>query len=488
MGDANDMDLIYSLIGYPDETEWIEFKGSNAEPMRIGQDISALANAAAFHGREYGYKVWGVEDGTHRLIGTEFDPYHAKAKGNQDLLIWLRGMLSSNAAYEFRQVQHGGMRFVVLVVAAAVGQPVSFGHVAYMREGSSTTPLVAGSRKEADFWQRLQTVDYESHVAVDDLTSGEMLDMLDVDAFYRLLDMRRPGSEETALRTLCEQGLIRRRDSGRFAVNNLGMLLIGKSLSSVSRLRKRALRVVTYAGKANLDILDDKTFDAGYALILPDAERYVMSRVPARERDEGAFRRLEHVYPQRAVRELLGNAVIHQDLADASAGPLVSIHANRIQFSNPGVSLIPEDRLLNALPKTRNPSLAGILRQMDLCEEGGTGWDRAVAACEEARMAAPKMRTEEGLGTVVTLFAEREYDRMTKAERKEAVYWHACLLYAQDESMGNQSLRERFGLDDSRKSMVAMSRLIRECCDEGLIKEEDADASDRYRRYIPAWA
>lgn len=87
MGDAGDMELIYSLIGYPNETEWIEFKEGNSDLERIGRDISALANVAAYLGRPRAYKIWGVEDDTHALVGTQFDPYHAKGKGNQDLQI-----------------------------------------------------------------------------------------------------------------------------------------------------------------------------------------------------------------------------------------------------------------------------------------------------------------------------------------------------------------------------------------------------------------
>lgn len=51
--------------------------------------------------------------------------------------------------------------------------------------------------------------------------------------------------------------------------------------------------------------------------------------------------------------------------------------------------------------------------------------------------------------------------------------------------MSNQSLRERFGLSDEKKNTVAMSRLIRGCLEEALIKEEDEDAGAKYRRYIP---
>lgn len=77
---------------------------------------------------------------------------------------------------------------------------------------------------------------------------------------------------------------------------------------------------------------------------------------------------------------------------------------------------------------------------------------------------------------------------MKKANEKNALYWHACLLYTQGEPLSNQLLRESFGLSDEKKNTVAMSRLIRECLEEALKKEEDEDAGAKYRRYIPYWA
>lgn len=164
------------------------------------------------------------------------------------------------------------------------------------------------------------------------------------------------------------------------------------------------------------------------------------------------------------------------------------IFSHRIEFTNPGASLIPVERLLNALPKTRNGLLVNALRLMDICEEEGTGRDVVIEACEEAHLRSPEARTDELDGTVVTLFDVDGFGGMTKRQRKEAVYWHACLCYARRDAMSNQSVRERFGLDDSRASRLAVSRLIRECCEEGLIREEDPTVGTRYRRYIPAWA
>lgn len=488
MGEADDMELMYSLIGYPNETEWIEFKTGNNEPNHIGRDISALANSAAYLGRTRAYKLWGVSDDTHTLTGTSFNPYQAKGKGNQDLLIWLRTFLSNHASYEFRLIQHNGLSFVVLEIEPAVGKPVYFDNVAYIREGSSTTRLIAGSTKESKLWMRLQSSDFESKVAERDVTAEEVVEKLDIDTYFSLLDMRVPGNIESILHSLTEQELIAQQDNGRFSILNLGALLIARRLSSFSNLRKRVLRVVSYNGKNLLDIASDVSFDQGYALAIPAAERHIVSLLPSSEYMDGAFRRIRIAYPKRAIRELLSNMLIHQDLSDGTSSPVVSLFQNRIEFSNPGATLIPVARMLNAQPKSRNASLARQLRQMYLCEEQGSGWDIVVAACEQAHMAAPRVESDGQLGTRVTLLAENAYERMRKAERKDAVYWHACLMFAQGESMGNQSLRERFGLDGSRKNLVAISRLIKECCDEGLIKEEDEDAGDRYRRYIPAWA
>ncbi|NGM18197.1 transcriptional regulator [Eggerthellaceae bacterium zg-893] len=489
MDDTRVADLVHSLIGYPSETEWIEFKENNKDPLRIGEDISALANAAAFHGCEYGYKVWGVRDDTHELVGTTFDYLRAKGKGNQDLLMWLSQQLSPNARYDFFQVTvPEAIRLVVLQVYAATGQPVRFSGKTYIREGSSTTTLTPGAAKESDLWRKLQRADFEIYAAASDLALGDVQELLAIGSYYELLGLRQPPDLQASLTPLIEQELIKRQDDGCYTITNLGAMLLAKKLPVFPGLRKRPLRIVRFDGNGNFDILDDRTFEEGYALAIPQAENYIMGLIPAREVTDGAFRKIVHAYPQSAVRELLVNAIVHQDATTTSSGPLVRMYDNRIEFSNPGPSLIPVDRVLNAQPKTRNNELVGLLRQMDLCEEGGTGWDRAVAACENRHMPAPRMVSSEELGTVVTLFSGNAFERMSKRERLDALYWHACLMYAQSDSMSNRSLRKRFGLDDERKNTLAISRLIREACNQEIVKEEDENAGTKFKRYIPFWA
>ena len=51
--------LINELISLPNETEWLEFKHNNFDPEMIGEDISALANSAAYKGKDKAYNGVG---------------------------------------------------------------------------------------------------------------------------------------------------------------------------------------------------------------------------------------------------------------------------------------------------------------------------------------------------------------------------------------------------------------------------------------------
>lgn len=116
--------LVKELCKLPDETGWVEFKHNNDEPHRIGEDISALANSAVLADRSHAYMIWGVDDGTHDIIGTNVRLKHAK-KGNQEIENWLRYLLSKNADFEFQSVDIDGKHVEIIIIAKALGVPVT---------------------------------------------------------------------------------------------------------------------------------------------------------------------------------------------------------------------------------------------------------------------------------------------------------------------------------------------------------------------------
>jgi predicted HTH transcriptional regulator len=66
--------LVDDLCRLPSEMPWVEFKVNNSDPDRIARTVSALANAARLSDEPFGYMVWGIADGNHAVVGTDFEP------------------------------------------------------------------------------------------------------------------------------------------------------------------------------------------------------------------------------------------------------------------------------------------------------------------------------------------------------------------------------------------------------------------------------
>ena len=146
--------LLDRLLAASDEHEWVEFKHNNDEPHAIGEYLSALANAAALDGEPFGYLVWGIENGSRKVLGTTFKPASAKV-GAQLLDLWLHQYLRPKLDFRFDAVEYRGLPVVLLRVPAAVGQPVSFHQVEYIRIHSAKVKLASHPDKEARLWARL---------------------------------------------------------------------------------------------------------------------------------------------------------------------------------------------------------------------------------------------------------------------------------------------------------------------------------------------
>ena len=191
------------------------------------------------------------------------------------------------------------------------------------------------------------------------------------------------------------------------------------------------------------------------------------------------------MYPEMAIRELVANAIIHQNFFMKGTSPMIEIFNDRMEITNPGIPLIDKSRFVDHPPVSRNEKLASFMRRIGVCEERGSGYDKVVAQTEAYQLPAPDIDLYEN-HTKVTLFAHTEYAKMSKSDRLRACYLHACLKRVNRDFMTNSSLRERFQIDTKNSSMV--SRLLNEACDAGLIKISEESTSDKNRKYLPYWA
>ena len=139
--------LIRELISYESETEWFEFKRNWFRPDELGEYISALANAAAAEGKKYAYFVWGIDDETHEITGTDFQ-FDQDLK-NEPLKHYLARNLNPSINIRFSELVMNGKRLVLLTIPASESVPTSYAGERYIRIGSSKEKLRKYPEKEA---------------------------------------------------------------------------------------------------------------------------------------------------------------------------------------------------------------------------------------------------------------------------------------------------------------------------------------------------
>ena len=192
------------------------------------------------------------------------------------------------------------------------------------------------------------------------------------------------------------------------------------------------------------------------------------------------------MFPELAVRELVANALIHQDFSITGTGPMIEIFDDRIEISNPGKPIISTMRFVDHNPQSRNEKLAGFMRRMNICEERGSGIDKVIFQCEYYQLPAPKFIEGENF-TRIILYSYKTLRQMNKDDKTRACYMHAALKYVSGENMTTQTLRERFGIEERNYSIA--SRIIAMTIQEKLIKDLDPESnSKKHAKYGPYWA
>lgn len=477
--------LVRGLLAKGRETEWIEFKHNNADPATIGEYISALSNAAALDGEDAGFLVWGVEDGTNTLVGTTFDPTKVKGSGNEDLISWLSHLSTPRLDFRFSELELDGHRLVLLEIPAATTQPVCFRSEEYIRIGSHKQKLRGHPEKERALWQVLNRTSFEGGAAMQGLDTQGVLARIDYASLLDLLKLPHPQTPDLILEVLAAEGIVTRSVASTWSITNFGAILFAKDLNDFLGLSRKAVRVIEYHGPGRLLTKRERVFSKGYAVDFEDLIDFVMGLLPSNEVLEKAVRKTIPMLPDIAVREILANALIHQDFQITGTGPMIEVFDGRVEVTNSGAPLVETDRFLDKPPRSRNELLASMMRRIGYCEERGSGIDKVVASVEVFQLPAPLFEAP-GDSTRVTLFGHKDLSDMGPADRTRAVYQHACLRLALREPMTNATLRERFGI--KKGSAATASRLIKEAMDAGVIGLVEEGVGARRRNYVPFWA
>ena len=476
--------LIDDLRAQAAETSLAEFKENYDDPAMIGKLVSGISNAARIAGQDSGYVVWGVRDADHAVVGTTFEPATARHQ-RQPLEFWLSQRLRPGVAFSFQAIDHPQGRIVLLEIPAAPTAPVEFERTAYDRIGSATPRLADNPARLRTLWDELRPYAWETSVAKPFASEDAVLALLDVESYFELLRLPTSDSVKRILSALEQDRLISPDVGGKWNISNLGAILFAKDLRDFEPgLARKAIRFVAYDGHGRTaTVTHREEFFRGYANGFEDLNAHVNILLPAREDGDSPIREARSFVPPVAIREVVANALIHQDMTVGGAGPTIELFRNRLEITNPGTPLVAPERFIDSAPRSRNEALASLMRRFGLCEELGTGVDKVIAAAEEGRLPPPEFQAEDN-ATRTTLFGPRRFAEMTAEERLRACYQHTVLRFLDGSRMRNATLRERFGV--AEHNAAQMSGVIRHALDAKLI--HPADRARPRAGYVPFWA
>lgn len=465
------IDQLKIWMEIPYENEHVEFKEAK-EQFDQGKLIKycvALANEGG------GKFILGVTNRRPRtVVGTK--AYQSLKK----IEVMLYDTLKLHV--ESEELNHPEGRVVIFhIPSRPVGTALNYHGSYYMRVGDELVAMT---------WDKIKQIVAEdtsaflSQTAMGDLEAEKITTLLDTQSYFDFLKLPYPSTREAMLEKFVGEKLIN-KIGARYEITNLGAILFAKQLQEFDKLAYKAPRVVVYEGTDKLRTRLDKTESKGYAVGFDGLLGLINSQVPANEVIGRALRENIRMFPEIAIRELVANALIHQDFNETGISVMVEIYKDRVEISNPGKPSIQPERFIDEY-QSRNEKLANLMRRMGICEEKGSGIDKVIKSSEVFQLPAPDFRVSEKR-TIAVLFAHQDFEKMDSRDRIRACYQHCCLRYVMNQRMTNQSLRERFKLPEKRAETV--SRIIRDTLNANKIKMADKNTSSmRYRNYVPYWA
>lgn len=461
-----------ALLDVRSESEHVEFKEAknNFHFEKLVDYCVALANEGG------GHIVLGVTDKPPRqVVGTAAFDMPEKTVGGIYERIHLKVV--------WHEIRHADGRVLVFQVPSRpVGHPLHYEGRYWMRAGEELVPMTPDQLKRIIDEGKPEFLDQPART---NCNEEEVVSLLDVQGYFDLRKRPLPSTRAETLDSLVAKGFVR-RDDGTFTITNLGALLLAKRLTDFESVARKGVRLIVYDGISKQKVRDGKdiTDNKGYAVGFEGLVNYVFEQLPASEEMAAALRTTTHAYPLKALRELIANAIVHQDLTEQGTGITVDIYDDRIEVTNPGLPILPLDRFIDE-NQSRNERFADALRQLGICEERGHGMDVVVMQIELHQLPPYRLR----LGTrhtTVVLSRYKPLKDLSPEERVNAVYQHCVLRYVTNQLTNNESTRERFKID--KKNSATASRLLGEAMAAGKIRASDPDAANKLMRYVPYWA
>ena len=355
------IETVKGLIARSDEEDWFEFKENWYKADGIGEYISALSNAAAECGEEFGYLIWGVRNDDHALTDTTFN-FNCDVK-NEPLQHYLARNIKPDINFRFKEEFIDGNRLVVLIIPAAKTVPTEYNRVRYVRIGSSKEDLRKFPDREAYLFSVLR-----HGIPTIENTESEYQDLTFNKLFVYYASKKVPINKKTFKKNL---GLL--TENGKY--NLMAQLLSDNSHIPIrfsvfnGNDKTSSMYLVREFGNDCILLSLDKILEYGRLLNEPQAD----------EKDRKTTRNEVPLFSEEAFSEAVINSIVHNHWVEQNA-PSFTAYKDRLEILSRG-NLPPKQTmegffLGESVPVNRK--LSDIFLQLHISERSGRGIPRIV--------------------------------------------------------------------------------------------------------------
>ena len=388
------------LVNYIGETSSYDKKVQleRHKPKSWLKSVSAFANSKG------GVLIWGIDD-EDRLIGLD------DAKGDSEFIsTMIKTKLDPIPRVNLEIIRNDKKDVIILHVYEGNETPYYYvdsgNRIAFIRVGNESIPTSSVQLNSLILRGMNKTFDTISTTI-----------SIERAAFSKLKSVyfQRTGND---LRDndLLSFGLV----SSDHYLTNAGALLADEPLVRQSRVFATRWNGLDKTNGRE-EALDDKEFEGSLLLLLQNSIDFIKTNSKKRWKKVDTYRVEYPDYPERAIQEVLVNALIHRDYGELGSEVHIGIYDDRLEIYSPGGmmdgSFIQELNLSNISSKRRNPIIADVFSRMHLMERRGSGLKKVLDIYESQEeydgSLRPEFRSTQSSFFAVLKNLNYEYDKRT---------------------------------------------------------------------------
>ena len=378
------------------ESERLELKRTTGQRTEAAKTVCAMLNGLG------GYVMFGVTD-RREIVGQQ-----VTEKTLGDIAAELR-RIEPPAFPDIETITVKKDHDVIVLTVPGSGGLYHYDGRPYIRRGS-TTIVMPREEYERRLVERLHaTRRWENEpvaegVTIKDLDKQEIQTTLDNAIGLGRLELTGRRDAESILRGL---ELIREDK-----LLNAAVALYGKSDRLKTLYPQFSIRLARFRGVNRLADFSDNRQYWGHAFsLLRRAQTFLMDHVPIAGRVVSGkmVREDQPLYPPRATREALANALCHRDYTIPGGAVAVAMYDDHLEITNPGAlhfGITPEKLKVPHESKPWNPIIANVFYRAGIIERWGSGTLNIIDWCAENGNPVPDW--QEQAGSVYVTFRPAE--------------------------------------------------------------------------------